>query len=65
MTKEQILGMLNQALDEVIEAKYFAQQTLERVNMARVVVSEAESQAIESQQAIDKAFNKLKEMSDD
>jgi hypothetical protein len=47
----------------VIEAKYFAQQALERVNMARVVVSEAESQAIESQQAIDKAFNKLKEMS--
>jgi hypothetical protein len=65
MTKEQILDILNQALDEVIEAKYFAQQTLERVNMARVVVSEAESQAIESQQAIDKAFNKLKEMSDD
>tara|TARA_R100000152_G_C6723027_1_gene148742 strand:+ start:592 stop:786 length:195 start_codon:yes stop_codon:yes gene_type:complete len=56
---------LDGALDEMIEAKYFAQQALERVNMARVVVGEAESQAIESQQAIDKAFNKLKEMSDE
>ena len=30
---------LDEALDEVIEAKYFAQQALERVNMARVVIS--------------------------
>ena len=58
MTKEQILGMLNQARD-------YADRSVQECKDAQELISVAETQSIEAYHLVEKAIDMLEELEDD